>query len=116
MAKRNPPESTKFKPGQSGNPKGRPRKIPALDSLLADVLGEETDGMTTAKKILVALSKQAIKGNVRAAEVLLDRAFGKAQQNVDLSGTVSVGPLFDFTALSADDLHKVNQIVTKYQK
>jgi hypothetical protein len=72
-----------FKKGESGNPNGRPKKIPNLDELLADVLGEEKDGIAAAKAILMALRAKATKGDVRAAEVLLDRAYGKAKQSVD---------------------------------
>lgn len=70
----------KFKKGQSGNPNGRPRKLPALDKLMADVLGEEKDGITAGEAILKALRAKATKGDVRAAEVLLDRAYGKPKQ------------------------------------
>jgi len=75
-----PPGAKVFKKGQSGNPKGKPKKIPALDKLLADVLGEEKNGIEAAKAILMALRTKATKGDVRAAEVLLDRAYGKAKQ------------------------------------
>lgn len=78
-----------FKKGQSGNPKGRPPKLPALDKLLDEVLGEEKDGIEAAKAILMSLRSQATKGNVRAAEVLLDRAYGKAKQTVDLGVSVT---------------------------
>ena len=78
-----PPEHSKFKKGQSGNPKGRPRKLPQLDTLLDSVLGEEKDGITAAEAILKALRLKAAKGDVRAAEVLLDRAYGKAKQQID---------------------------------
>jgi len=75
-----------FKKGQSGNPKGRPPKLPHLDKLLDDVLGEEKDGITAAQAILMSLRKEAAKGNVRAAEILLDRAYGKAKQAIEHSG------------------------------
>ena len=75
-----PPGAKPFKKGQSGNPKGRVPKIPELDKLLAEVLGEEKDGIEAAKAILMALRAKATKGDVRAAEVLLDRAYGKAKQ------------------------------------
>lgn len=75
--------ATEFKPGQSGNPNGRPKKPPELVKLLADVLGEEKDGLTAAEAILKALRMKAVKGDIRAAEVLLDRAYGKAKQSVD---------------------------------
>jgi hypothetical protein len=78
-------EKHKFKKGQTGNPNGRPKKLPELDKLLADVLGEEKDGIEAAKVILMALRAKASKGDVRAAEVLLDRAYGKAKQTMDVS-------------------------------
>ena len=77
------PNNKPFKKGQSGNPNGRPRKLPELDKLLADVLGEEKDGITAAEAILKALRLKAAKGDVRAIEVLLDRAYGKAKQEIN---------------------------------
>ena len=81
-----------FKKGQSGNPKGRPLKLPALDKLMADVLGEEKDGITAGEATLKALRAKATKGDVRAAEVLLDRAYGKPKQTHDTNIT-STEPL-----------------------
>jgi hypothetical protein len=81
--------STQFKKGVSGNPKGAVKKIPQLDVLLADVLGEEKDGIEAAKAILMALRSKAVKGDVRAAEVLLDRAYGKSSQNLTLEGDIN---------------------------
>lgn len=79
-----------FKKGESGNPNGRPKKLPELDKLLADVLGEDKDGIEAAKAILMALRAKATKGDVRAAEVLLDRAYGKAKQDIQLSGGLTI--------------------------
>ena len=87
-----------FKKGQSGNPKkqftsknqpknpGRPRKLPELDAILADILGEEKDGKTALNAICAALRAKAAKGDVRAAEVLMNRAYGLAKQPIDLTG------------------------------
>jgi hypothetical protein len=47
-----------FKKGQSGNPEGRPKKIPEIDKLLADVLGEEKDGIIEAAKAILRLYAQ----------------------------------------------------------
>ena len=70
---------------------GRPKKIPELRELLANVLGDEKDGKSAAEAILMALRNKAIKGDVRAAELLLDRAYGKAKQDFEISGsTVTV--------------------------
>jgi hypothetical protein len=58
--------NTKFKPGQSGNPAGRPKdKTPA--TLLRKSIA---DDMPEIIKILVNLAKG---GDVQAAKVLLDR-------------------------------------------
>jgi len=81
------PDSVKpfqWKKGECGNPNGRPKKIPEIDKLLAEVLGEEKDGITAAEAILKALRAKASKGDIRAAEVLLDRAYGKATSNINL--------------------------------
>lgn len=84
MAKSFPNKEQTFKKGQSGNPNGRPRKLPDLDHLLAEVLGDEKDGRTATEAILMKLRSMAVSGNIRAAEVLLDRAHGKAKQAIDM--------------------------------
>lgn len=75
---------TPFKPGQSGNLNGRPKKIPEIDVLLADVLSEGEE----AKEIIKALLQKAKKGDVRAAEVLLDRMYGKPKQDINQKTTI----------------------------
>ena len=74
---------TPFPKGVSGNPNGRPRKLPKIDDLLSDILGAEDDKDSEAYAILHSLMKQAKGGNVKAAEILLDRAYGKAKQSID---------------------------------
>lgn len=86
-----------FKKGQSGNPNGRPKKIPELNILLAEVLGEEKDGINAAKVILMALRAKASKGDVRAAEVLLNRGYGKPKEFIEHTGelkTISETTIF----------------------
>lgn len=72
-----------FKKGESGNPKGRP-KLPKLDELLAEVLGDEKDGITAGQAILMKLRQKALNGDIRAAQLLLDRGYGKAKQTIEL--------------------------------
>ena len=57
---------TKWKPGQSGNPAGRPKGIPNPQARLR--------GMIDVEALIKRLSESAAKGNTRAAELLLDRA------------------------------------------
>lgn len=99
------PENLKRVPkgGPSPNPNGRPKKIPELDKLLADVLGEEKDGVEAAKAILMALRLKAVKGDVRAAEVLLDRAYGKPKQQTDMNVTGSIPFVLERTIHEADE-------------
>ena len=70
----------KLKTG-GNNGGGRPPKLPDLHILLANVLGKENkDGLTAAEEILLALHAKAKKGDTRAAELLLDRGYGKPKQ------------------------------------
>lgn len=73
--------ATEFKPGKSGNPNGRPKKLPGLDKLLADILGAEDDDKSAAFAVLDAMLKKAKKGDVNAAKLLLERAYGKPKEN-----------------------------------
>ena len=93
MRKSNPiPNNKPFKKGQSGNPNGRPKKLPELDKLLADVLGEEKDGVTAAEAILKKIRQMAASGNLRAAEILLDRGYGKPRQSIESNVTIKEFP------------------------
>lgn len=83
-----PPKHTQFKKGQSGNPAGKPKKLPAIDDLLSEVLGDDGSGKSEARAIIEALHKRAKKGDVRAAELLLERAYGKPKQPIEHSGEI----------------------------
>lgn len=61
------------------NKLGRPKKL-NLDRLLRRVLAEKVNDQPALKQILTKLRDMAIDGDLRAAELLLDRAFGKAKQ------------------------------------
>ena len=74
-----------YKKGQTGNPNGRP-KLPDLKDAMAKVLAEEKDGMNALEAILKALRAKASKGDVRAAQELLDRGFGKSKQQIEHTG------------------------------
>ncbi len=79
-----------FKKGKSGNPNGRPKKLPELDQLMIEILGEVKDGKNAAQAILAALRAKAAKGDIRAAEVLLNRAYGMPKQTVENQGTQKI--------------------------
>jgi hypothetical protein len=79
-----------WQPGQSGNPNGRPKKMPKLDDYLAEILNEEKEGINGLMLILKAMRAKAAKGDVKAASLLLDRAFGKASQTININGDIPV--------------------------
>ncbi|WP_136256489.1 DUF5681 domain-containing protein [Metallibacterium scheffleri] len=66
MATQRKPPPPRWKPGQSGNPKGRPPGIPSMAAVLR--------GSIDVQAIIAKLAESAAKGNTRAAELLLDRA------------------------------------------
>jgi hypothetical protein len=77
---RKPPKHTRFHPGRSGNPKGRPKSPCDLTSTLRKVLSETvviTQGdrrrrRTRLAVMLIATIGQAVKGNHKAmAQVIL---------------------------------------------
>jgi hypothetical protein len=98
-----PHDGKKMKKGETLNPNGRPRKLPELDKLLAEVMGEEKDGLSAAEAILKALRAKATKGDIRAAEVLLDRAYGKAKQTIDNNLNVSQPLVITLTASNDEE-------------
>ena len=69
------------------NKNGRPKKLPELEVLLSQVLSEVKDGKTAAEIVLMALRKKAVSGDVRAIELILNRAYGK--QTDKFEGTVT---------------------------
>jgi hypothetical protein len=82
-----PPKGSSWQPGQSGNPKGRPKGV-TLSEALRRMLAEQAPGRseeTYAEAIARALCKQAAKGNVLAAKEIADRTEGKPKQAVDMN-------------------------------
>ena len=90
-----PPEHTKWKPGQSGNTNGRPKKLPDLDKLMAEILGPNKEGKDGMELIIEAMLKKAAKGHVKAAELLLNRGYGKAKQFISMNHEGGVNIVFE---------------------
>jgi hypothetical protein len=74
-----PPKKTQWKPGQSGNPNGRPKKIKDFEKLLDIELSKEitiTEGgqevrMSKREVLLKSLINDALKGDLRATKMVL---------------------------------------------
>lgn len=112
---------TPWKPGQSGNPKGRPKRGPISDSIARmlelQVPKEMLDKAnlkkskalpkkaTFADLIVFAMVQQALKGNVGAFKEMLNRSEGKTPQHLTLSSTDKLDQLMD--AITAGGLPPV---------
>lgn len=68
---------------------GRPKKM-NLESLLRKVLMGRVKNQSALKGILIKLRDMALAGDIRAAELLLDRAFGKAKQTIEPTGPFAI--------------------------
>jgi hypothetical protein len=75
-----PPRHTRFKKGQSGNPRGRPRASKNLSTLLTEVLNErvtvaENDSrrkITKREAIIIQLVNRSAQADLQAIKILLD--------------------------------------------
>ena len=94
VGKYKPPVETRFEPGRSGNPKGKPRGTLSLKSLLKRELEKEVKNgenpVTVAQALMNDLVKYAHKGNMKAMEMILDRIDGKILQEFNFQGDMSV--------------------------
>lgn len=74
-----PPKHSRFQPGQSGNPRGRSKGTRNLSSDLKDELGEririregdQEKSISKQRALVKALVAKALKGDTRAASVLI---------------------------------------------
>jgi hypothetical protein len=83
---------TAFKPGQSGNPAGRPKSITLSEALrleLAKMLPGDTHERTFAEVIAQQLVRAAATGNILAAKEIADRTEGRPKQAVDMTMNVT---------------------------
>ncbi|WP_427789086.1 DUF5681 domain-containing protein [Brevundimonas diminuta] len=114
-----PPQHTQFKPGQSGNAKGRPIRRPRADTpgqLGRDaravgnmlVKGANGDGIPLIKVILMSLGGAAAKGNATAAKVMLDYYERGCRDNVERNP--------DLSLIDEIDLGRINRQGRSKQK
>ncbi len=77
-----------FMPGQSGNPRGGPRGPRTLTTRLRKIIDQETkDGKDYGDLVMQVLVKAALKGDMKAMSLLLDRVDGKVAQEIQVHET-----------------------------
>ena len=84
MANSNPTAS--WKKGQSGNPKGRPKRDWTWSSVLQTAMEDSAkDGISIKIHVAQALVKEALTGNIQAIKELMNRMDGMPQQPTDIT-------------------------------
>jgi hypothetical protein len=76
-----PPQHTRFKPGQSGNPKGRPKGAKNEATILKKIFdrqiemleGDKSRKVSVLEGILLRFTQDALRGNPKSAAFLLNR-------------------------------------------
>jgi hypothetical protein len=82
---------TPFKPGETGNPNGRPKTNPEIKEMF-----RAATPMAAAFLIKLANNQKAkIPERIKAAEIIIDHGIGKAVQEVNLNGEVKTVISFD---------------------
>jgi hypothetical protein len=74
-----PPKSGQFKPGQSGNPKGRPKGAVGLNAAFEKTLrrkvsiteGGKSKRVTCAEALTLTLAKKAFEGDLKSVETIM---------------------------------------------
>jgi hypothetical protein len=116
-----PPKHTQFKKGQSGNPKGRPKQVQAhmpVSRIIRHSLSEEVQGqvngktrkMTKLEAIIEVQSAKALKGDTRAAKLVIDLGHKHIAPHQTLEELKGDRPLFTFTEEEAARFSKAKLI------
>ena len=95
-----PPKSTRFQPGQSGNPRGRPKGTKNLKTDLIEELQEKIEiregnrsrKVTKQRAFVKALTNGSIKGNARSASLLLStmiRVLDTGANDIEVSDEIT---------------------------
>lgn len=114
-----PPEHSKFKKGQSGNPNGRPKGVPNTKTRLLRMLTliekqknpvtGEIEDFTVAEILDLQQIIKARQGDTRAYNSLIDRLEGRAEQNI--ISEISVSPVREIlNAFGLDDPEKDDDV------
>lgn len=107
-----PPVDKQFQPGQSGNPKGRPKGTKNFYKLLDGILGQKIQMIQDGKQvkinkktaILLQAANKAVKGDLKAIQTLFPHMLAADIKNEEHEKVIS--------ALSQDD----QKIIEKYTK
>ena len=75
-------KGNRWQKGESGNPKGRPKKLPDLHESLVKIMTEEKKDKNALDAVLARLRNEAVNGNMRAIELLLRYCYPNGIESV----------------------------------
>jgi hypothetical protein len=82
-----PPEHSKFKKGQSGNPNGRPKdELREIKTVIADLLKQQKNNQQLVDGLMTVVVNKALKGDLKAVDMLLSYCYGKPTQRTEITG------------------------------
>ena len=84
----------RFQPGKSGNPGGRPKDIGRVRELAR----KHTEGALATLAAIMGDDKMPAAARVRAAEAMLDRAWGRPETTANVAGPDG-GPIYVVTGV-----------------
>ena len=91
-----PPAETRWKQGQSGNPKGRPRKEDSIVDLLKDLVNAlcptDSERRRYGELLVRSLVGQGLKGNLGAIKEIFNRLSGRVPFLIERVGMVPSEP------------------------
>ena len=110
---KNPPREHRFKPGQSGNPRGRPKGVKSLDQRLQEELdrpvtvkiGARAQKVPVWRAVVMKLAEAAMKGEFRAMQHVLSLRIGSGSKNEEVEQAVQ--------QLTEDDLLVLEQALKR---
>jgi hypothetical protein len=99
-----PPVETRFQKGESGNPDGRPRgaSLEAAIRRLAEMSLPRNANRSHVEAVAQKLWSKALRGDIRAIRIVLERIDGKVTQPVDVT---MPGPALATIAKSLDAVY-----------
>lgn len=77
-----------FKPGQSGNPNGRPKLTPEALDLQAACRAKTDDALAVLLRIMTSGENE--RNQMAAAIAIIERGHGKARESIELSGGLNL--------------------------
>lgn len=112
-----PPRENQFKPGQSGNPKGRPKKGTGLADILANEIQVRVPIVTNGKRKIVSVLRAIVKqnlnkaanGDIKAAALV----FNQLKETKPEQGNYLSDLVHEFRALHSRHLSKENDPTEK---